>query len=469
LPAILSILQPVAIRWRHGESPPFFAVTKQLARSITVATRKLTKKTIDALPIRDRVYIAYDNVLPGFGCRVTPNGARSWIVEYRPHGGGRSVGKRRITLGSVSVLTPDQARDAAGDVLAKVRFGEDAPHDRAARRSSPMVAELINEFMHEEIRPTRKPRTADLYDIYFRVHVRPALGSKRAREVTSADVGKLHRKIGTKTPVTANRVVAVLSSLFSWAARLGKVPKDLNPARGITRYREARRERFLTSEELARLGDALREAETVGVPWVVDEQSPKAKHVPKDNRRTKVSPYATAALRLLLLTGCRLREILNLRWEEFDRERGMLLLPDSKTGRKPVVLSSAAIAVLESIPHAGDYVIAGLRPKKARRDLKRPWEAIRHRAGLGPIRLHDLRHTFAATGAGSNLGLPVIGKLLGHRRAETTSRYAHVAADPLKTAADAIASKLAAKIGEPAVATKDGSKITRADFKRGRT
>ena len=124
-----------------------------------MATRKLTKRTIDALPIRNRVYIAYDNVLPGFGCRVTPNGARSWIVEYRPHGGGRSVGKRRITLGSVSVLTPDQAREAAGDVLAKVRFGEDAPHDRAARRSSPMVADLIDQFMNEEIRPTRKPRT----------------------------------------------------------------------------------------------------------------------------------------------------------------------------------------------------------------------------------------------------------------------------------------------------------------------
>ena len=267
-----------------------------------MATRKLTKKTIDALPIRNRVYIAYDNVLPGFGCRVTPNGARSWIVEYRPHGGGRSVAKRRITLGSVSVLTPDQAREAAGDVLAKVRFGEDAPYDRAARRSSPMVADLIDEFMYDEIRPTRKPRTAELYDMYFRVHVGPALGSKRAREVTSADVGKLHRKIGAKTPVTANRVVALLSSLFSWAAGRGKVPKELNPARGITRYREKGRERFLSSDELARLGDALREAETVGVPWVVDEKSPKAKHVPKDNRRTKVSPFATAAIRLLLLT-----------------------------------------------------------------------------------------------------------------------------------------------------------------------
>ncbi len=295
---------------------------------------------------------------------MTPNGARSWIVEYRPHGGGRSVGKRRITLGSVSVLTPDQAREAAGDVLAKVRFGDDAPHDRAARRSSPMLAELITEFMNEEIRPTRKPGTAALYDMYFRVHVRPALGTKRTREVTSTDVGKLYRKIGTKTPVTANRVVALLSSLFSWAAGRSKVPKDLNPARGITRYREQGREQFLSSEELARLGDALREAETVGVPWIIDESSPKAKHVPKDNRRTKVSPYATAALRLLLLTGCRLREILNLRWEEFDRERGMLLLPDSKTGRKPVILSGAAIAVLEGIPRAGDYVICRLAPRK---------------------------------------------------------------------------------------------------------
>ena len=174
-------------------------------------------------------------------------------------------------------------------------------------------------------------------------------------------------------------------------------------------------------------------------------------------------------MRLLLLTGCRLREILNLRWEEFDRERGMLLLPDSKTGRKPVILSGAGIAVLEGIPRVGDYVIAGLRAEKARRDLKRPWEAIRHRAALGPIRLHDLRHTFAATGAGSNLGLPVIGKLLGHKRAETTSRYAHIAADPLKAAADAIASKLVAKMGEAVIAPKEGSKVVESDSKRRRT
>jgi integrase len=411
-------------------------------------TQKLTKRAVDALQIRDRVYIVYDQALPGFGCRVTPRGARSWIVEYRPSGGGRRISKKRITLGSASVLTPDQARQAAADVLARVRLGHDVPHDRATRRSASNLADLIERFICEEIRPTRKPRTSELYDMYFRVHVLPALGARKAREITVADVAKLHRKIGAKTPVTANRVIALLSTVFSWAARLGEVPEDVNPVRGLTRFREQGRERFLSTEEIVRLGEALREAETVGLPWMIDETRPTAKHVPKENRRTKVSPFATAAIRLLLLTGCRLREILNLRWEEFDRERGMLFLPDSKTGRKPVILSGPALAVLENLPRTGDFVIAGQREDRARPDLKRPWEAIRRRAGLGPIRLHDLRHSFAATGAASNLGLPVIGKLLGHKRAETTSRYAHIAADPLKIAADAIASQLAAKLGD---------------------
>jgi integrase len=413
-----------------------------------MVTQKLTKRITDSLPVRDRVYIAYDESLPGFGCRVTPRGARSWIVEYRPHGGGRRIAKKRITLGSASVLTPDQARQTAAEVLARVRLGHDVPHDRAMRRAAPTLADLIERFTREEVRPTRKPRTSDLYDMYFRVHVLPALGFRRAREITLADIAKLHRKIGATTPVTANRVVALMSAVFSWAARLGEVPEDVNPVRGITRYREQGRERFLSSDEIVRLGEALREAETVGLPWTIDDTRATVKHVPKKNRRTMVSPFATAAIRLLLLTGCRLREILNLRWEEFDRERGMLFLPDSKTGRKPVILSGPALAVLENLPRTGDFVIAGQRVNRARHDLKRPWEAIRQRAGLRAIRLHDLRHSFAATGAASNFGLPVIGKLLGHKRAETTSRYAHIAADPLKIAVDAIASQLAAKLGD---------------------
>jgi Arm DNA-binding domain len=276
-------------------------------------TLKLTKRTIDALPVRDTVYVAYDNGLAGFGCRVTPKGARSWIVEYRPHGGGRRIAKKRLTLGAVSILTPDQARQAAANVLAKVRLGQDVPHDRAVRRSVPTLDDLAERFMQEEVRPKRKPRTSELYDMYCRVHISPTLGFCRAREITTADIAKLHRKIGAKTPVTANRVVTLISAMFAWAARLGAVPEDVNPARGITRFREQARERFLSSEELVQLGNALREAETVGVPWNIDETRTSAKHVPKKHRRTKVSPFATAAIRLLLLTGCRLREILNLR------------------------------------------------------------------------------------------------------------------------------------------------------------
>lgn len=423
-----------------------------------MATQKLTKKVIDNLPGRDKVYVVYDGMLPGFGCRVTPHGARSWIVEYRPHGGGRGVAKKRLTLGATSVLTPEQARDAAGEVLAQVRLGEEVRVDRAARRSSPTIRELVARFMKEEVKTTRKPGTHDLYDLYFRLHVLPELGSKRAREVTRADIVKLHREIGRNAPVTANRVLALISGLYSWAARVGEVPEDLKPAKGVTRFREQGRERFLSIEELGRLGDALREAETVGLPWSIDEDKPTAKHIPKENRITKVSPFATAALRLLLLTGCRLGEILNLRWAEFDEERGMLLLPDSKTGRKPVILSEAAIAVLKKIPRAGMFVIAGKRPDQPRHDLKRPWNLIRARAGIEGLRLHDLRHSFAATGAGSNLGLPVIGKLLGHKRAETTSRYAHVGADPLKIAADSIAGQLTLHLGEPQPKRRKGLK-----------
>ena len=351
-----------------------------------MSARKLTKTSVQTLTTRERVYIVYDEQLPGFGCRVTPGGAKSYVVEYRPHGGGRGVGKKRITLGSTNVITTEQARQAARDVLARVRFGEDAPHDRAGRRASALVSDLIDEFMRDEVRPTLKRRTADLYALYFRRHICPVLGTKRAREVTTADVNRLHRKIGVTAKVTANRVLALISSLYSWAARTGRVPEDLRPVRGITRYREEGRERFLSGAELARLGEALREAETVGIPWIIDRSSPKAKHVRKNDQRTVVSPFATAALRLLLLTGCRLREILNLRWAEYDSERGMLLLPDSKTGRKPVILSTAAIAVLEAIPRAGDYVIAGRDAGRARHDLKRPWEAIRARAELGDMR-----------------------------------------------------------------------------------
>jgi integrase len=411
--------------------------------------QKLTKRSADALPVTSKTYVAYDDSLRGFGCRVTPNGAKSWVVEYRPGGGGRRMAKKRVTLGPLSTVNADKARNAAQTILAKARLGDDAASEKAARRAAPTLSELIEQYMREEVRPTRKPGTVALYELYFRRHVEPALGTRRAREITRAEIARLHRSVGAKAPVTANRVVMLLSGLYSWAGRAGEVPEDCHPTRGIKRYREEGKERYLSREELARLGDALREAETVGLPYDVDESNPNAKHAPKiANRRVVISPYVTAAIRLLLFTGCRVGEILKLRWQDVDLERGMLFLPDSKTGKKPVILSAPAKLLLAGLPRAGRYVVPGNNPDQPRHDLKRPWAAISKRAGIDGVRRHDLRHSFAATGAGSGLGLPIIGKLLGHRNVETTARYAHVDADPQKIAADRIAIQLAEAMGE---------------------
>jgi integrase len=277
--------------------------------------------------------------------------------------------------------------------------------------------------------------------------------------VTRAHVAKLHRSIGARTPVTANRVVTLISGLYSWAASVGEVPEDLHPAKGVGRYREEGCERYLSLEEFRRLGVAMRDAEK-GLPWTVDEVKPTAKHARKpENRFTQVSPFAIAAIKLLLLTGCRLREILNLQWEHVDFDRGMLFLRDSKTGRKPVLLSPHALAVLEGIPRLGRFVIVGADPDSPRHDLKRPWQALVGHAGLGNVRLHDLRHSFASVGAGAGLGLPIIGRLLGHRSLETTNRYAHLDAHPLRIAGNRVASEVASAIGECTESAKMNSVV----------
>jgi integrase len=268
----------------------------------------------------------------------------------------------------------------------------------------------------------------------------------KADKVTRANVAKLHGKL-KDTPFQANRVLAVIGSMYVFGSRAGAVPEGHNPSQRIEKFKEQRRERFLTGAELERLGAAIREAETAGIPWDVDEATPTAKHLAKvENRFTKLSPTAAAALRLLLFTGCRLREILHLRWEHVDLERGLIFLPDSKSGRKTVILNAPAMAVLEGLDRIGPYVVPGDDPQSPRADLKRPWEAVARRAGLQGVRLHDLRHTYASFGAGGGLGLPIIGKLLGHTQASTTQRYAHLDPDPLRFASKAIGGRIAAAL-----------------------
>ncbi|QIG91848.1 site-specific integrase [Bradyrhizobium sp. 6(2017)] len=411
---------------------------------------KIGRRSLSALPAVTRPTIFYDTDLTGFGLKASPTGALSYIVEYRPGAGGRSVSKRRMVIGTPKNLTPEEARNQASGILARVRLGDDPAAERSNARKAETVSDLLTSFMDGHIRAKRKARTAKLFQGYVDNHIEPALGTRKAPSLTRADIQRLHKAIGKTHPVTANRVLALIGAAYTYGSRSGHLPEGLaNPASGIERFREQVRERFLSESELLRLGEAIREAETVGVPWI--KQS-KSKHAPKpENRVTNIGPHAAAALRLLIFTGARLREILDLQWDHVDLPRGLLFLPDSKTGKKTIVLGMAALAVLENLPRVGKFVIAGTDNDKPRADLQRPWALVSTRADLAGLRLHDLRHSFASVGAGSGFGLPVIGKLLGHSNSKTTERYAHLASDPLRRASDAISGAISKAMGEPAL------------------
>jgi integrase len=413
--------------------------------------RRITKRLVDSLkPTGDDRFV-WDDTLIGFGVRIQPTGAKSYIVKYRA-GSGRGAPTRRVTLGRVGTLTPDEARALARKTLGAVAHGSDPAAAKAAERRASTLRELADIFLAEHVEAKRKPTTAAHYRSLLERIVLPELGSRKAEQVTTAELAKLHTKMRDR-PYQANRMLEVVGSLCAFAGKRKILPLGFNPARGIEQYPERGRERFLSTDELSRLSDAVREGETAGLSYEIDEARPTAKHAPKEaHRRTKIGPHAAAAVRLLILTGARLREILNLKWEHVDVERGLLLLADSKTGKKAIVLNAPALDILAKVPRIGAYVIAGQAAgsdqDKPRSDLNRPWRAIVKRAGLNGLRIHDLRHTHASVGAGLGLGLPIIGKLLGHTQPSTTARYAHLDADPLRRASEHIGSHLAAAMGD---------------------
>jgi integrase len=345
------------------------------------------------------------------------------------------------------VLTVDEARNRAREILGAVASGEDPAADLAHKRAASTFAEVAEFFLTEHVNSKRKSNTAIAYTALLKTYAIPSLGSRKAGTVARADIARLHSQLA-ETPYQANRLLAVIGSLYAFAEKQGMVPEHYNPARKIEKFSEERRERFLSSAEIERLGVAIRLGETTGIPWAVEEAKQRSKHLPKtENQRTLLSAEAAAALRLLIFTGARLREILDLRWEHVDLERGLLLLPNSKTGRKTIVLNRAAAMVLQTHPHRGPFVIPGDDPERPRSDLKKPWAAVCRHAGLTGLRIHDLRHTFASIGAGASLGLPIVGKLLGHSQPQTTARYAHLDVDPLVRAATLIGDHIESSFG----------------------
>jgi integrase len=342
-------------------------------------------------------------------------------VQYQL--GGRKGRTRRITIGRHGEITPTYARAEAKRLLGEIASGRDPAAERDKAKASKSLAVVLDQFIVEHVRPKLKASTVREYERTARFYIVPRLGRRPIGELTRQDIAKLHHELAS-TPYQANRTLALLSKLFNWTERRGVRPDGSNPCRHVEKYREGRRGRFLSQAELARLGDALREAE----------------------KNKSSSPWAVGAIRLLMLTGARLNEILTLRWEHISEEHECLMLPDSKTGRKAIHLNAPALVLLQTIPRleGNPYVICGEKPARHLVNLEKPWRRVRKAAKLEDVRLHDLRHSFASVAASGGQSLVIIGKMLGHSQPATTARYAHLADNPVKAASNAVGSYIAA-------------------------
>lgn len=382
---------------------------------------KLTKRIVDAAEVRGTEYFIWDDDIPGLGLRVLPSGRKGYVVQYRA--GRRS---RRISLGPSTVLTCEQARNRAITIIAAARNGEDPAAERDAGRKAITVKELSERFDKEHIAIRVKPSTAKEYRRNLERFILPALGRLTVTDITRADVAKFHHDL-RHIPYQANRCLEVVSKMFSLAELWGLRPDGSNPRKHIKKYPEEKRERFLSAAELRRVGEVLKEMEVEGIEL----------------------PSAILAVRLLIMTGCRLNEIMTLKWEFVDLAEKLLRLPDSKTGAKVVHLGHPATELLEAADQidGNPWVVTGTLPGQRLSDLQPFWQRVRARAGLKDVRIHDLRHTFASTAVASGQGLPMIGKLLGHTQVQTTARYAHLAAEPVKVAADTVANSLRQALG----------------------
>ena len=309
------------------------------------------------------------------------------------------------------------------------RFGGGGPrasHTEVSRSevrpAGPTVAEAADKYLKEYLAVRCKPRTVQLRESIIRNHILPALGPRPLASVGRRDALALHHGLAA-TPTQANMVIVTLSQIFRKARLWGLAPPGADPCAHVRPYRQRRRERFLTGAEIARLGRVLE-----------DEL---------ENGRTL--PSAIAAIRLLMLTGCRKNEILTLRWTDVDLQLRELRLRDSKTGPRTVPLSPAAVRLLRDLPLHPDgvWVIPGRRPGAHLKKLGNAWRRLRARAELDDVRLHDLRHSFASRALALGESLPMIARLLGHRRIESTARYAHLARGAVRDAAERVATSLA--------------------------
>jgi len=377
---------------------------------------KLTKAIVETAITHDKEFL-WDEDVRGFGIRFLTSGRRVWIYRYRDE----SNRWRQLKIGEVGVLSLVLARDQARSAAAKVQMGGSPAAERDAKRRILSVSQLAEIFDDRHIALWVKPSTAAEYRRSLRTYILPAIGSKRVDEVTRQDIARLHRDLGHK-PTQANRTIEIVSKMFALAEEWGHRPEGTNPRKGIKKYPEKKRERFLSADELCRVGEVLTEMTAEQIEM----------------------PSAIAAVRLLMLTGCRLNEIMTLQWGYVDFKLGLLQLPDSKTGAKDVPVGDPVLAVLREISQVtgNPWVLTGKLAGGRLTDLQPFWQRVRARAGLNDARIHDLRHTFASVAAASGMSLLVIGKILGHSSEQTTKRYAHLARGTVRDAASDVSASI---------------------------
>ena len=410
--------------------------------------------TLDVIKRINPGEIVWDRKVTGFGVRRQRSEARTYIVKAKVK--GRS---RWFTIGRHGApWTPETARTEAKRILGDIAKGQDLAAIRDEDKAALTVSELCKEYLEQceagkiltKFGEPKKASTIDTDRGRINRHIKPLLGKKRVKDVIQQDVkrflndvatgktagdfgkGKVHgRSVVTGGRGTATRTVGLLGGIFSYAVDSGMLAD--NPVKGVNRWKDTKEEGYLSVSDFAKLGEALRDAEADGE-----------------------NVYGIAGIRLLMFTGCRKSEILELKWEHVDFEGSCLRLPTSKTGKKVVVLGAPALDILSALPRVekNPYVLPGKAKGRHLVGLPKIWERIRERAGLDWATLHILRHSFATFGAGAGLGLPIIGKLLGHKDAATTQRYAKVDMDPAKVAADRISKGIAA-----ALAPKEGAEV----------
>ena len=403
-----------------------------------MASGRITKRTVDALKTTGKEYVHWDGELTGFGVRVRPSGSRSFVAVYRT--GGRNTPLRRVTIGTVGKIEADKAREEARTIIRQAELGHDRAAEKAKARAEMTFDKVCDLYLAEGC-DTKKVSTLATDKGRIERHIKPLLGKKRIGEISRADIEKFMRDVAAgKTAVdektkkrgraiveggkgTATRTVGLLGGIMSFAVSRQLRPD--NPVRGVKRYADKKGETFLTADELRRIGEALAKAEDDGA-----------------------NPSAVAIIRLLAFTGARKTEIAGLRWSEVDLGRGYLRLSDSKTGAKVIPIGAPAVEVLAgvSVVDGSPFVFPASSGTGSFQGVERVWRKVRANSDLPNLRLHDLRHSFASVGLARGDALPVIGAILGHADVKTTSRYAHLADDPVKQAADGIAKSIHAAL-----------------------